>query len=36
MFGRVVDATNSWATAGYVLIPICWIGALSGWLAKVR
>lgn len=35
MFGKLVE-TTSWATAGYVLIPFCVIGAIAGWLVKVR
>ncbi len=35
MFGKLTEATD-WATAGYLLIPICLIGVLAGWFVKVR
>jgi len=35
LFGYLLEATN-WTTAGYLMIPVCAIGALAAWLAKIR
>jgi nitrate/nitrite transporter NarK len=35
LFGRLVEMTG-WAGAGYMLIPICLLGVVAGWLVKVR
>ena len=35
MFGAVVQ-NFGWAMAGYVIIPICILGFISGWLVKTR
>jgi predicted MFS family arabinose efflux permease len=35
IFGPMV-ASLGWATAGYLLIPICAVGIIAAWLAKVR
>jgi DHA1 family purine base/nucleoside efflux pump-like MFS transporter len=35
LFGQLLEATN-WTTAGYLMIPVCVIGALTAWLAKIR
>lgn len=35
LFGEAVKGLG-WATAGYLLIPICLLGFLSGWLVKIR
>ena len=36
LFGWLVDYTGGWATGFWVLTPVCFAGALSGWAAKVR
>jgi MFS family permease len=35
LFGWLVE-TTSWTTAGYLMIPICAIGAITAYLAKIR
>jgi len=35
LFGMLVR-DQSWAIAGYAMIPICLLGFVSGWLVKVR
>jgi len=35
LFGEIVQRL-SWATAGYMMIPFCLIGFISGWMVKVR
>jgi hypothetical protein len=35
LFGKLVEMTG-WAGAGYMLIPICLLGVVAGWLVKVR
>jgi len=35
LFGVIVERL-SWATAGYLMIPFCLIGFISGWMVKVR
>jgi len=35
LFGKLVEMTG-WAGAGYILIPICLLGVVAGWLVKVR
>jgi predicted MFS family arabinose efflux permease len=35
IFGILV-ASMGWATAGYLMIPICIVGIIAGWLVKVR
>lgn len=34
-FGRLIE-TTAWTTAGYLLIPVCLLGAGAAWLVKVR
>ncbi len=36
LFIRIQDATQSWAAAGYWMIPICIIGILATCFIKVR
>jgi len=35
LFGVIVERL-SWATSGYLMIPFCLIGFISGWMVKVR
>jgi hypothetical protein len=35
LFGKLLK-TMSWNTAGYLMIPVCAIGAVTAWLAKIR
>ncbi len=35
LFGWILEAT-SWTTAGYMMIPVCIIGAITAWMAKMR
>lgn len=35
LFGELVSSLG-WAAAGYMLIPVCLLGFISGWLVKVR
>jgi predicted MFS family arabinose efflux permease len=35
LFGEAVKGLG-WAAAGYLLIPVCLLGFLSGWLVKIR
>jgi MFS family permease len=35
LFGMLVE-NMGWAAAGYWLIPVCFIGFVTGWLVKVR
>jgi predicted MFS family arabinose efflux permease len=35
IFGILV-ASMGWVTAGYIMIPICLVGIIAGWLVKVR
>jgi MFS family permease len=35
LFGQFVE-TSGWVVAGYLMIPFCLIGFISGWLVKVR
>jgi len=35
LFGYLLD-TTTWAIAGYAMVPICAIGVITGWLAKIR
>ncbi|MBP1624496.1 MAG: transporter [Acidobacteria bacterium] len=37
LFGKLLELTGqNWAAAGYMMIPICAIGAITAWLAKIR
>jgi MFS family permease len=35
LFGEIVKSSG-WAMAGYLMIPFCLIGFVSGWMVKVR
>jgi nitrate/nitrite transporter NarK len=35
LFGEIVQRSN-WALAGYLMIPFCLAGFVSGWMVKVR
>jgi len=35
LFGAIVER-SSWEMAGYLMIPFCLVGFVSGWLVKVR
>lgn len=35
LFGKIVERSG-WVAAGYLLIPFCLIGFISGWMVKVR
>lgn len=35
LFGEIVER-SSWAMAGYLMIPFCLVGFISGWMVKVR
>ena len=35
MFGQLVESMG-WTAAGYLMIPVCAIGIIAGWLVKVR
>jgi predicted MFS family arabinose efflux permease len=35
LFGEVVKSSG-WAMAGYLMIPFCLLGFISGWMVKVR
>jgi predicted MFS family arabinose efflux permease len=35
LFGRLVE-TTTWTTAGYLMTPVCLIGVITAWLAKIR
>jgi MFS family permease len=35
-FGWVVEATGGWQTAFWVLVPVCAVGAIAGWMTKMR
>lgn len=35
LFGALLETTN-WAVAGYAMMPICAIGVLAAWLARIR
>jgi MFS family permease len=35
LFGEVAKSSG-WAMAGYVMIPFCLLGFLSGWMMKIR
>jgi predicted MFS family arabinose efflux permease len=34
-FGEIVKSSG-WAMAGYLMIPFCLLGFISGWLVKIR
>lgn len=37
IFGLLLDITaQNWALSGYLMIPICLIGAITAWLVKIR
>lgn len=35
LFGEIVKSSG-WAMAGYLMIPFCLVGFVSGWMVKVR
>jgi MFS family permease len=35
LFGEIVKSSG-WATAGYLMIPFCLLGFISGWMVKIR
>jgi MFS family permease len=35
LFGEIVKSSG-WAVAGYLMIPFCLVGFISGWMVKVR
>ena len=35
LFGWILE-TTSWATAGYLLIPVCMVAVIAAWLVKIR
>jgi dipeptide/tripeptide permease len=35
LFGQIVEKSG-WMIAGYLMIPFCLAGFISGWLVKVR
>lgn len=35
LFGEIVKSSG-WAMAGYLMIPFCLVGFISGWMVKVR
>ena len=35
LFGQIVE-TSGWTMAGYMMIPFCLLGFLSGWMVKIR
>jgi MFS family permease len=35
LFGQIVESSG-WMIAGYMMIPFCLIGFISGWMVKVR
>lgn len=35
LFGQIVE-TSGWLIAGYMMIPFCLLGFISGWMVKVR
>jgi MFS family permease len=35
LFGAIVESSG-WAMAGYLMIPFCLLGFVSGWMVKVR
>jgi predicted MFS family arabinose efflux permease len=35
LFGEIVKSSG-WAMAGYLMIPFCLLGFISGWLVKIR
>jgi MFS family permease len=35
MFGMLIEKT-SWATAGYLLVPLCVVAIIAAWMAKIR
>ena len=35
LFGEIVKSSG-WAMAGYMMIPFCLVGFISGWMVKVR
>jgi MFS family permease len=36
VFGWIIESNGGWNTAFWILAPVSILGALSGWLAKVR
>jgi MFS family permease len=34
-FGEIVQRSG-WAMAGYLMIPVCLLGFISGWMVKIR
>jgi MFS family permease len=35
LFGELVQGLG-WAAAGYLMIPFCLLGFVSGWMVKIR
>lgn len=35
LFGSLLE-THSWAAVGYIMVPICLIGVVTAWMAKIR
>jgi MFS family permease len=35
-FGWVVEASGGWQTAFWMLVPVCAVGAIAGWMTKMR
>jgi MFS family permease len=35
LFGALIER-SSWAMAGYMMIPFCLLGFISGWMVKIR
>jgi MFS family permease len=35
-FGWIVEATGSWQIAFWTLVPVCAVGTIAGWVARMR
>lgn len=35
-FGRLMDLTGDWQTAGLFMVPVCLIGATTGMLMRIK
>ncbi len=35
-FGGIVEAAGGWQIAFWMLVPVCAVGAMAGWMARMR
>jgi MFS family permease len=36
VFGWAIEATGGWQIPFWTLVPVCGVGAIAGWMAKMR